>query len=101
VFATAQLTSTPGSRRGAHDRRSYDEGTMRRRRWHPAGCGPAERPGKQLDNASIAIPLPWVERVALEAVQRGWIRLADYDANEQIALVRAIAEVLEHQRDAA
>jgi hypothetical protein len=74
---------------------------MSRRRWHPAGCGPADRPGEQLDDISIAVPLPWVEREAHEAVHRGWIRLADCDANEQIALVRAIAEVLEHQRAVA
>jgi len=49
----------------------------------------------------MSSPLPWLERVATEAVQRGGLRLADYDANEQIALVRAIAEVLEHQRAAA
>jgi hypothetical protein len=73
---------------------------MSTRRRRPAAGKPTGRTA-ELNEASLAVVLPWVYRTATQAVQRGWIRLADYDAGEQLALLRAMAKVLEHQRAAA
>jgi hypothetical protein len=73
---------------------------MKPRQRRPAAGRPTGRTA-ELDEDSIAVVLPWIHRTAAEAVQRGWIRLANYDADEQLALVRAMAEVLAHRRPAA
>src|SRR5262245_8258673 len=50
---------------------------------------------------SIAVPLPWVERLAHELIEHGWIRLAERDLDEQLALLKAMARLLEHRQSAA
>jgi hypothetical protein len=45
--------------------------------------------------------LPWVHRTAAEAIQHRRIGLGDRDLDEQLALLYAIVEALEHRQAAA
>jgi hypothetical protein len=74
---------------------------MSGKRGHPAGCGPAERPGEQLDGATIVIDLPWVQRVAREETERVRIRLGERGSDEEAAILRVMVGLLDHRRSVA
>jgi hypothetical protein len=67
----------------------------------PVGWAPTERPSDPLDDATIAVQLPWVERTANEIVQGVRIKLAEYTDDEQCAIEDAVARLLDHRRSAA
>jgi hypothetical protein len=50
---------------------------------------------------TIAVTLPWVERLAHGVVLDGRIGLAERDPDEQLVLLKAVVGLLEHRRSAA
>jgi hypothetical protein len=52
---------------------------MRSERQRPVGSRPTGHQGEQLDGATIACPLPSVERLASEVTREGRIGLAERD----------------------